>query len=296
MEKRLVGMDGLYPALITPFDTRGAVDTTVLTDLMSRNLAEGAAGFFVGGSSAECFLLSHEERVLGYQVAAAFRGRARLIAHVGALSTQQAVQLGQEAARLGFDALAATPPFYFRHSPAAIVGYYRDLAAATGMPVMLYNYPANTGVAFDFSLPLFAELLRMPQMAGFKHTNYDLRQLQQMLTINPRLVALNGYEDVLPGAVALGATGAIGSTFNCFLPFWKKVFDDAVAGRVAQAQAGAARGAQLIAEISAGGLIAAIKYVLQKQGLAAGDPRKPFLPLDAAARERIDRALTELAP
>ena len=291
MEKQLTGMGGLYPALITPFDASGAVDTT---ELMTRNLAEGAAGFFVGGSSAECFLLSAEERALGYRVAASFRGRARLIAHVGALSTAQAIWLGQEAARLGFDALAATPPFYFRHSPQAICGYYRDLATATGLPVMLYNYPANTGVAFDFSHPLYADLLRMPQMVGFKHTNYDLGQLQQMLTINPRLVALNGYEDVLPGAVALGATGAIGSTFNCFLPFWQQVFDDAVAGRAAQAQAAAARGARLNAALAAEGLIAAIKYVLQQQGLAAGHPRKPFLPLDAAARARIDRALAQM--
>lgn len=293
MEKRLAGMDGLYPASITPFDASGALDADVLEKLLDRNIREGAAGFFVGGSSAECFLLTRKERLRGYEVAAGFAGRARLIAHIGALSTAEAVELGQAAGRMGYDALAAVPPFYFRHSPEAILGYYRDIVSATGMPVMLYNYPANTGVQLDFSQPAFRELLLTPGIVGLKHTNYDLRQMQQMLEINPGLVVLNGYEEVLPGAIALGATGAIGSTFNCFLPFWKRVYDASRAGRNDEACGLAARGARLVAAISGGGLIAAIKYVLQKQGIAAGDPRKPFLPLTPLQRAAIDRALEE---
>ena len=291
MKKLLTGMEGLYPASITPFDASGNIHVKSLERLLERNIAEGAAGFFVGGSSAECFLLTQAERLQGYATAAQYKGAVKLIAHIGAMSTAESIELGFRAKAMGYDALAATPPFYFRHSPEAILGYYSDIIAATGMPVMLYNYPVNTGVQFDLSQPAYRKLLTLPGIVGLKHTSYDLHHLERMLDLNPGLVALGGHEDILPGAVALGASGAIGSTFNFMLPLWKRVYDAAVSGRAEESRELAARGNNLIEEILPGGLIAAIKYILTKQGIPSGDARKPFLPLTAEHRDRIDRAL-----
>ena len=76
-------LGGIYSASITAYDATGAIDAAALQAVMKRNLAEGAAGFFVGGSSGECFLLTEAERIQVFEAAAALRGQANLIAHVG---------------------------------------------------------------------------------------------------------------------------------------------------------------------------------------------------------------------
>ena len=107
-------LGGIYSASITAYDAAGAIDAGALQAVMERNLAEGAAGFFVGGSSGECFLLTEAERIQVFEAAAALRGRTNLIAHVGAIGTGEAVRYAKAAMALGFDFCAATAPFSHR--------------------------------------------------------------------------------------------------------------------------------------------------------------------------------------
>ena len=82
---------GIYVASITAYDQAGNVDAAALQKLMQRNINEGAAGFFVGGSSGECFMLTEAERVQVFEAAAAYAGKTNLIAHVGAIGTAEAI-------------------------------------------------------------------------------------------------------------------------------------------------------------------------------------------------------------
>lgn len=88
-----------------------------------KNITEGVAGFFVGGSSGECFLLSIEERMQLFELAAKYKGNKKITANVGVISTDEAIAYGQEAKWLGVDGIAAIAPFYFRFSPAAVADY-----------------------------------------------------------------------------------------------------------------------------------------------------------------------------
>lgn len=85
--------------------------------LMDWNMEQGAESFFIGGSSAECFLLSREERIRTFEIAAKRKEKAFLIAHAGAISTGEAEAYARCARQLGFDAVAATPPFYYVFPP-----------------------------------------------------------------------------------------------------------------------------------------------------------------------------------
>lgn len=94
---------GIFPALLTPFDENDNVNVTALTELVHYNIAKGVAGFYVGGSTAEAFLLSENERKLVYKtVAKATKGKVTLIAHIGCISTVQAIEFGKYAKEQGY--------------------------------------------------------------------------------------------------------------------------------------------------------------------------------------------------
>lgn len=284
---------GIYVASITPFTDDDHVAGSVLESLMERNLKEGAAGFFIGGSSAECFLLSHEERIRTFEAASGFRGKTRLIAHVGALSTKEAIDYAEHAKRMGFDSIAATPPFYYGYTSRDICRYYYELSAAVDMPVIVYNFPGNTKVEFDLKNPDYRELFTSSAIEGVKHTNQVVYQMERLMELNPNLKLFNGFDETMVAGMALGCRGSIGSTFNCMLPHYEKIFHAFLEGRILEAEAMQHKANHIMEALCSVGLIPAIKYVLSTQGIHAGNPRSPFAPLDAEARAYVDRVLKE---
>lgn len=284
-------LGGIYSASITAYDASGRVDGAALQRVMTRNLGEGAAGFFVGGSSGECFLLTEAERVEVFEAAAAFRGKTNLIAHVGAISTAEAVRYAKAAMSMGFDFTAATAPFYYGFSPREICRYYYDIAEASGAPVLIYNFPGNTHKEFDVANPDYIQLLRSGAILGVKQTNYNLFQMERILNLNPDLIAFNGYDETMVAGQALGCIGSIGSTFNMMLPHYKKIFDLFEAGDRAAALELQHRANNCMEAMCRVGLIPAIKYELSRQGYPVGDPRAPFSPLTQEQKDYLDGVL-----
>lgn len=284
-------LGGIYSASITAYDASGRVDGAALQRVMTRNLEEGAAGFFVGGSSGECFLLTEAERVEVFEAASAFAGKTNLIAHVGAISTAEAARYARAAMSMGFDFTAATAPFYYGFSPREICRYYYDIAEASGAPVLIYNFPGNTHKEFDVANPDYIQLLRSGAILGVKQTNYNLFQMERILNLNPDLIAFNGYDETMVAGQALGCIGSIGSTFNMMLPHYKKIFDLFEAGDRAAALELQHRANNCMEAMCRVGLIPAIKYELSRQGYPVGDPRAPFSPLTQEQKDYLDGVL-----
>ncbi|MCR5760534.1 MAG: dihydrodipicolinate synthase family protein [Sphaerochaetaceae bacterium] len=286
-------MKGIFVASLTPFDKDGKLNAAALEKLMERNLKEGAAGFFMGGSSAECFLLTHEERVAAFEVASQFKNRTELIAHIGAISTEEAVKFGKEAKALGFGHIAATPPLYYGFTPKEIASYYYDIADKVGMPVIVYNFPGNTKKEFDLSNPVYRELFTSSAIEGVKHTNQVVYQMERFLNLNPSLVVLNGFDETMVAGLALGAHGSIGSTFNCMLPHYLKIYNAFNSGEIAKAREMQHKANTIMETFCNVGLIPAVKYVVCKQGIDVGIARRPFGELSPEAMRMVDKALEE---
>lgn len=286
-------LGGIYSASITAYDPSGRVDGAALQRVMTRNLEEGAAGFFVGGSSGECFLLTEAERVEVFEAASAFAGKTNLIAHVGAISTAEAARYARAAMSMGFDFTAATAPFYYGFSPREICRYYYDIAEASGAPVLIYNFPGNTHKEFDVANPDYIQLLRSGAILGVKQTNYNLFQMERILNLNPDLIAFNGYDETMVAGQALGCIGSIGSTFNMMLPHYKKIFDLFAAGDRAAALELQHRANNCMEAMCRVGLIPAIKYELSRQGYPVGGPRAPFSPLTQEQKDYLDGVLDQ---
>lgn len=280
---------GILPALLTPMDADGAsVNHATLQRLVEFHIQRGVAGFFVCGGSGEGLLLTPAEReaVLA-TVVAAVRGRAAVIAHIGALDTATAARLAAHAAGLGVDAVAAVPPVYFRVDDLALVDHYRLIAdAAGGTPVYLYNIPSATGV--EINARVLARLLELPAIRGIKHSSYDLYDMRTMIELAPgRLTVLSGFDEVCLAGLCMGAHGAIGSTYNVMPATFTALYRAVQSGDLAQAQDLQFRANRVIKALLSVPLIAGLKAVLTDWGYDCGGPRRPQRPLSAAERERL---------
>ena len=286
-------LSGVVPASVTPFRPDDTVDTQALLNLLDWNMQQGADSFFIGGSSAEFFLLSPKERMEVFEAASGISDRAYLVAHVGAVSTKEAIEYARCAAGLGYDALAATPPFYYGFTPEQIYGYYADISQAAGKPILVYNFPGNTGKPFDLENPVTKRLFQSDFILGVKHTNQVVYQLERIKNLNPKLIIMNGFDETMVAGLALGADGSIGSTFNFMYPHYRKVYDLFLAHRHEEARELQIKANNIMNALCNVGLIPAIKYVLACMGMDVGPARRPFTGLSAEQKQQIQKVLEE---
>jgi len=281
-------LKGIFPALLTPLDRNGRLEEDNLRRLVSVNIARGVDGFYVCGSTGEAFLLTPEERkrvleVVVKQVA----GQVAVIAHIGAIGTDLTLELGRHAASLGVDAVSSIPPFYYKFTPDEVVGYYLDLAKTLNIPLIPYNFPALSGVTLTGDL--IRRLRTDPRVIGVKFTSNDLFQLSQMKNDDHDLIVYNGFDEIFLAGLAMGADGAIGSTFN-FMPekyiAIKKSFQ---AGNLTEAKIWQNQANEVIQVlIQTGKLLNAQKYLMGLQGIPCGECRKPFLPLTTQDKQNLE--------
>ncbi|HIQ06011.1 MAG TPA: dihydrodipicolinate synthase family protein, partial [Anaerolineae bacterium] len=165
MRGTVLTLRGVMPALLTPFDERGAVNEPVARELVDRLVAAGVNGFYVCGGTGEGLLLTPAERkrmaeIVVDQVA----GRVPVVIHVGAIDTATAVDLAAHARAIGADAVSAIPPFYYALDVAAIKEHYRLIGEAARLPLYIYNIPDATGVAV--TPEMLVEFMQMEWLRG----------------------------------------------------------------------------------------------------------------------------------
>ncbi len=170
---------GVMAALLTPFDQQQALDKASLRRLVQFNIQQGIDGLYVGGSTGEAFVqsLSEREQVLEI-VAEEAKGKIKLIAHVGCVSTAESQQLAASAKRYGFDAVSAVTPFYYPFSFEEHCDHYRAIIdSADGLPMVVYNIPALSGV--KLTLDQINTLVTLPGVGALKQTSGNLYQMEQ---------------------------------------------------------------------------------------------------------------------
>lgn len=286
-------MKKLYVASVTPFDQEGKINEAALKMLWERNLSEGADGFFIGGSSGECFLLTQDERVRSFELASQYRDRGDMYAHVGAISTQEAVFYAKEAVKAGIENIAATPPIYFGFSEKEIAGYYHDIAEAAGRPVLYYNIPSSTHRELDVKHPEVQALLRSGAINAIKHTNLNLLEMDRIRNINPKIRCFGGFESCMVAFLAFGCEGFIGSSFNFMLPQFKHLLWLFEEGKLEEARILQTKCNNILDVLLKNGLCANLKYILSSQRIPVGEVRKPFVTLTKERAAEMDEVLKE---
>ena len=293
--KKMEGMRGFFAASVTPYDASGRVSPETLTRLLDRNLNEGAAGFLIGGSSAEAPLLSHEEKVTLLRAAAAHprRGEMKLIGACSAISQDEAIGFARLCASLGYDAAITTAPYYYKFGMTGLADFLRAIREAADIPLFFYNFPGNTGVEIDLGHPDIRAVMTDGTIAGVKQTSLNLHQIERLRDMNPELAIFGGYDEVYLGARILGADGAIGSTFNFTLPLFTKLEAAYAARDIEAAQQMQHRANRIMQALVNASLFPSIKHMLRVTGLDCGDCRAPFPKLTAEQKADVERVVRE---
>jgi len=260
-------LSGLYAALATPYTDTDEISAECLKSLAHFVVRQKVDGIYVGGSTGEALLQSIGEREYVLEVVAeACRSNAKLIGHVGALSTNDSVSLAKTCARLKYDAVSAIPPIYFPYSKGDILGYYQAIIeAASGIPVIVYNIPAMSGK--KFSLPDLMELLALPGVIGVKQTEIDMYQMEQLRRRYPELLLLNGYDEVFLSGLVSGADGGVGSTYNIMGWRYRKLWDLIETGQNKAALQMQSKCNEVIDLLVRDGVFPALKFILYKMGV-----------------------------
>ncbi|ECM9985086.1 N-acetylneuraminate lyase, partial [Salmonella enterica subsp. enterica serovar Enteritidis] len=229
-------LQGVMAALLTPFDHQQQLDSESLRRLVRFNIGQGIDGLYVGGSTGEAFVqsLAEREQVLEI-VAEEAKGKITLIAHVGTVSTAESQQLASAAKRYGFDAVSAVTPFYYPFSFEEHCDHYRAIIdSADGLPMVVYNIPALSGV--KLTLDQINTLVTLPGVSALKQTSGDLFQMEQIRRAHPDLVLYNGYDEIFASGLLAGADGGIGSTYNIMGWRYQGIVQALREGDVAKAQ------------------------------------------------------------
>jgi len=283
---------GIIVPLVTPFDDNGDLAVERARCLIEKHLDVGVHGFYVGGSSGEGFFQSVDERSEYLKFVADVVGdKGLLIAQVGAMSSRDVHLLASSAADNGYDVVSSTPPFYFAHTDAEVVEYYRNLADASDLPVLLYNIPGTTGRTLSTETQV--EMLQLPNVVGSKHTDMNFFSAERLLRAVPSAAIFNGPDEMLTGGLAMGMVGGIGSTYNLMPRLYLQIFDAVKSGDMDSARRTQSIANDVIQELLriSPGVVPGIKLGLRMLGFDLGEARRPFLPLRSGT-ERFEELLT----
>ncbi|MBS6061043.1 N-acetylneuraminate lyase [Staphylococcus sp.] len=284
-------LKGLYAALLVPFDENGQVKEEGLKQIAKNAIeVEQLDGLYVNGSSGENFLISKEQKKQIFKVVKEAVGNdVKLIAQVGSLDLNEAIELGKYATDLGYDALSAVTPFYYPFSFEEIKQYYFDIIEATQNKMIIYAIPDLTGV--NISINQFKELFNNEKIVGVKYTAPNFFLLERIRKAFPDKLILSGFDEMLVQAVISGVDGAIGSTYNVNGRRARQIYDLAREGKIEEAYKIQHDTNNIIETVLSMGIYPTLKEILKTRGIDGGVPKRPFSPFNEANRKELNQLI-----
>lgn len=282
---------GSIPALVTPF--RGeAFDEEAFRAFVEWQIAEGSHALVPCGTTGEAATLSVEEqaRVIRACVEQA-AGRVPVIAGCGGNGTAGVKKLMQAAKEAGADAALVVAPYYNRPNQEGIFAHYEALAAASDLPIILYNVPGRT--VTDIKPETVARLAKLKGVVGIKDASGDLGRVSaHRLSCGTGFVQLSGNDDMTLGYMATGGAGAISVTANIAPRLCADFQNACLEGRWADALVLQDRLYPLHAALFTDASPGPVKYALNRiRPEFSAELRLPMTPPSEASRRAVDAAL-----
>lgn len=273
-------ISGLIAATFSTFHSDGSLDLEQIPTIVDKMVADGLIGVFICGTNGEGPNLTVAERMLVAEAyMAAAKGRLLVFVHVGHTSIAECRTLAAHAERIGADAVSAVAAFYFKPTNVAnlVDSMAQIAAAAPNTPFYYYHIPALTGVGMDMLEFLRIGEDRIPNLAGIKYTAATIHEYQVCLNYKDgKFDVLYGYDELLLPALAVGAKGAVGSTYNFAAPMYLKVMELFNNGKLGDAQALQLMLVNMIREMVKFPPIPAQKAIMKMVGFDLGPSRLPL--------------------
>ncbi len=287
-------LKGSWVALVTPFKENLEIDFAAVEKLVDLHLRAGTDGLVICGTTGEAATLSFAEKTeLMKQVRRFSRGKVPLMFGSGNNDTSSAADLTAKAQDLGADAVLVVTPYYNKPPQAGLVAHFNKVAAATALPVVLYNVPGRTGCNM---LPeTVLTLAEIPNIVAVKEASGNLDQTMEIVRRAPGGFALFSGEDGLNLPImGCGGVGAISVTANVAPVMMKQFCDAALSGNWSKARELHYRLLDLHRNLFCETNPLPAKAALKRLGLIDDQVRLPLCRPSARAYEIISRTLPGL--
>ena len=274
---------GVFPAFYACYDDHGEISRERASRLAEFYQQMGIPGLYVTGRSGECVFHTVEERKATLEaVMEAVGGKMTVIAHIAAPATRDSIELARHAEKLGADAIAMVPGFYYGLKVPVVRKYWSDVLEATdAIPMFIYNIPGTTN-GFNLPVELLMEMRQTGRVAGVKNSSGAVQDILRFrLAGGEDLAIFNGPDEQYLAGRMMGASGGIGGTYGYMPELFLKLEALIRSKDMEKAAALQKEISGLIYEtVKTGSLYASAKEVLRLRGMEIGDVRAPFLSLD----------------
>ena len=267
---------GVIPALVTPLCEDESINVPVLHKLIGDLLAQKADGFYVGGATGEGLSLRPDQRkILAEEAVKAVGGKVPTIIQVASCDYSVMLDLARHAESIGADAISATAPLFFKYDNDDVYNYYKRLASATSLPIMMYYSPM---AGFPMDANFAARVFEIDNVTAIKWTSsnyYEMLRLKDLTKGEMNII--NGPDEMLLMGLNAGADGGIGTTYNFQMENIRGVYDSFHAGKAEEAQEWQNKANRVIhALITKYMGIPATKVILEEMGYAVGNAAFPM--------------------
>lgn len=205
--------EGVFPALITPFNADNLIDETSLKKVIEYVEKGDVAGIVIGGTTGESATMSTQEHMdlIDITIDCA---KSSVIAGAGSNNTTEAVELTQHAYDTGADAVLVISPYYNKPNNAGLIAHFSSIARSADIPVILYNVPSRTGQ--DMPLEVITELSKFENIVGIKEASGSCSKVSSIIenTADEDFIVLSGEDGLTLPLMSLGAKGVISVAAN----------------------------------------------------------------------------------
>ena len=291
-----MNLRGTYTAVVTPFDSSGAIDWKAFDRILADQLAGGVTGIVPCGTTGESPTLSNDEqREVIARTVAAVRGKAQVVAGTGSSSTSHAALLAKQAEKAGADAVMVVVPYYNKPTQEGLVRHFVACAKSVACPLVIYNIPGRSGV--DLGVEAMARILdAAPNVVATKEATANVLRAQQLAArFGDRLTILSGDDALTLPMIAVGGSGVISVASNVVPGAVSAATKLALDGDLPKARAAHLRLLPFYEALFLEPGVASAKALLAHRGLCENVLREPMTPLGDAARRALFAAYEKLA-
>jgi 4-hydroxy-tetrahydrodipicolinate synthase len=283
---------GAWTALITPFHTDGELDETALRGLVEFQIAEGIDGLVACGSTGETPTLTDSEfrRVVQITIEQT-AGRVPVIAGTGSNNTRQTIERNRIVEELGGDGVLVVMPWYNKPTQAGMEEHIRVIAAATPLPIVLYNVPGRTGS--DLQPATVSRLATLPNVIGIKEASGSVDRVSELvqLTAAADFSVVSGDDSLTLPMMAVGATGVVSVASNIVPGAVAALTATALDGRYLEARTLHFELLSLFRTLFVETNPVPVKAAAELLGMCGSDVRLPLVGLQETSRTQLFQCL-----
>jgi len=267
----------LLTAMVTPFDTKGAVDYEQAKKLALALLDSGSDGVVLAATTGESpTLVREEEARLFAEVKSALGGRGNIIAYTGSNSTAEAVAATEVAEKIGVDGCLSVVPYYNKPTQEGIYQHFKAIAESTSLPIIMYNIPGR--VVIKMTVETMVRLSRIDNIVGVKEASGDMGLVAHTLNNTGKdFLIWSGNDNDTFHIMALGGYGTIGVATHLVGKQIKQMMNDILKSKIAEAAAIHRHLLPLVDTLFIEPNPAPMKYALNHLGFNVGKPRLPLV-------------------